>query len=52
MWYDMVPSFISMDPNMYSMYYLRIKGFDPLIYREKKGYAIDVTQPDLMPHVE
>jgi len=41
-----------MDPNMYSMYYLGIKGLDPLISRRKKGYAIGVTQPERMPHIE
>jgi hypothetical protein len=34
-----------MDPNMYSMYYLGIKGLDPLTFGRKKGYATSVTQP-------
>jgi hypothetical protein len=34
-----------MDPNMYSMYYLGIKGLDPLTFGREKGYATSVTQP-------
>jgi hypothetical protein len=45
MWYDIVSSFVPMDPNMYLMYYLGIKGLDPLIPRRKKGYAANVIQP-------
>ncbi len=30
MWYNTIPPFIPMDPNMYSMYYSRIKGPNPL----------------------
>jgi hypothetical protein len=36
-WYNTIPSFVPMDPNMYSMYYSRIKGLDSLIYGRKKG---------------
>jgi hypothetical protein len=45
MWYNTIPSFVPMDPNMYSMYYLGIKGLDPLTFGRKKGYATSVTQP-------
>jgi hypothetical protein len=45
MWYNVVPSFVPMDFNMYSMYYSRIKGLDPLIFTKKKGYATNVIQP-------
>jgi hypothetical protein len=34
-----------MDPNMYSKYYLGIKGLVPLTFGRKKGYATSVTQP-------
>jgi hypothetical protein len=34
------------------MYYSRIKGPDPLIFGRNKGYATDVIQPKLVPHVE
>jgi hypothetical protein len=37
MWYNTVPSFVPTDPNIYSMYYLGIKGLDPLIFRNNKG---------------
>jgi hypothetical protein len=43
MWYNTLPSFVPMDFNMYSMYYLGIKGHDPLISRRRKGYAIGDT---------
>jgi hypothetical protein len=36
MLYNTIPSFVFMDPNMYAMYYTRIKGLDPLISRRKK----------------
>jgi hypothetical protein len=52
MWYNIVPYFIPMFPNMYSMYYLGIKGPNPLIFKRKKGYATGVTQLELVPHVE
>jgi hypothetical protein len=44
-WYNMVPSCIFMNPNMYSMYYSGIKGPNPLISGRKEGYAAGVTQP-------
>jgi hypothetical protein len=40
-----------MDLNMYSMYYSRIKGLDPLNSKIKKGYATSVTQPEPMPPI-
>jgi hypothetical protein len=52
MWYNTIPSFVPMDPNMYSMYYLGIKRLDPLILRRNKVYATSVTQPEPMSHVE
>ncbi len=51
-WYNSVPSFVLMDPNMYSMHYSKIKGPNPLISRRKKGYVIDVIQLKQVPHVE
>jgi hypothetical protein len=36
MWYNTIASFVPIDPNMYSMYYLGIKGFVPLIFGRKK----------------
>jgi hypothetical protein len=52
MWYNTIPSFVLMDFNVYSMYYLGIKGLDPLISRKKKGDPINVTQPKPMPPIE
>ncbi len=43
--YNIIPSFVPMDPNMYSKYYLGIKGLVPLTFGRKKGYATSVTQP-------
>ncbi len=39
---NIVPSFVPMDLNMYSMYYLGIKGLDPLTFGRKKGYVNNV----------
>jgi hypothetical protein len=36
MWYNTLPSFVPMDPNVYSTYYYGIKEFDPLIFGRKK----------------
>jgi hypothetical protein len=44
MWFNTVPSFVPMDLNMYTMYYLGIKGPDPMIFRRKEGYATNVIQ--------
>jgi hypothetical protein len=52
MWYNTIPSFVPMDPNMYFMYYPGIKGLDPLIFGRKKAYATSVIQLDSMPLVE
>jgi hypothetical protein len=52
MWYNTTPSFVPMDPNMYSMYYSGIKGPNPLIYGRKKGYVTGVPQPKLVPPIE
>ncbi len=52
MWYNIIPSFIPMNPNMYFMYYSRIKGLNPLIFGRKEGYAINVTKLKIIPHVE
>jgi len=43
MWYNTLPSFVPMDPNMYSMYYLGIEGFNPLIFGKLKKNATNVT---------
>jgi len=44
MWYNTIPPFVPMDPNMYSMYYYGIKIPDPLIFRKKERYAVNITQ--------
>ncbi len=51
MWYNIL-TFIPMDPNMYFMYYFRIKRFDPLIYRRKERYVADITKAKLVPPIE
>jgi hypothetical protein len=51
MWYNIVPSFVPMDPNMYPMYYFGIKGLDPLISVIKEWYVASITQSELVPHV-
>lgn len=52
MWYNIVPSFVPMDFNVYSMYYLGIKGLDPLISRRKEQYATSINQLESMPLVK
>jgi hypothetical protein len=49
MWYNVILSFVPMNPNMY---YSEIKGLDPLIFGRKEGYAIGVIQPKPMPTIE
>jgi hypothetical protein len=44
MWYNTIPSFVPMDPNMYSSYYFIIKGLDPLIFGRKEIYATNTIQ--------
>jgi hypothetical protein len=51
MWYYTIPSFVPMDPNMYSMNYCRIKGPNSLIFGRKERHATGTTQIELMPHV-
>jgi hypothetical protein len=51
MWYNTTPSFVPMDPNMYSMYYLGIKGPSPLIFGKKEN-VINVIQPKQVPPIE
>jgi hypothetical protein len=46
MWYNTIPPFIPMDLNMYSMYYSRIKGPNPLIFERRERYATDTTQAE------
>jgi len=48
MWYNTITSFVLMDFNMYSMYYSRIKGLNPLNFGRKKGCGADVIQPKPM----
>jgi hypothetical protein len=52
MWYNTIPPFIPMVPNMYSMYYFGIKGPDPLISKGMEIYAFDITQAEPVPPIE
>jgi len=52
MWYNTIPPFIPMDPNMYSMYYSGIKGLDPLIFKKREKYVVGITQTKPMPPIE
>jgi hypothetical protein len=51
MWYNITPSFIPMDVNMYPMYYFRIKGLDPFISRRDR-HANGINHPDVVPPIE
>jgi hypothetical protein len=52
MWYNTLPFFVPMDPNMYSMYYVGIKGLDPLIYGRKGRHVVGTIQTKPVPPVE
>jgi hypothetical protein len=52
MWYNTLPSFVPMYPNMYTTYYSKINGPDPIIYGRKEKCAIGTIQPKLVPPVE
>jgi hypothetical protein len=52
MWYSLVPPFIPMDPNMYSMYYSEIKRLDPWIFGRRERYEDNTTQVKPMPPIK
>jgi hypothetical protein len=52
MWYNIIPAFIPMDPNMYSIYYFGIKGLNPFISKKRERYAVGITQAKPMPPIE
>jgi len=52
MWYNRLPPFVPMDPNMYFMYYYGIKGPNPLISGRKEKYVANTTRTKLMPLIE
>jgi len=52
MWYITIPPLIPIDLNMYSIYYFRMKGFDPLIFGKKEKYASNTTQAQSVPPME
>jgi hypothetical protein len=51
MWYNIIPSLVPMDPNMYPMYYSMIKGLDPLSSR-KERHVTGINHPDVVPLIE
>jgi hypothetical protein len=52
MWYNTIPPFVPMDPNMNTMYYSGIKGLNPLSFGRKEKYVTGTIQIKLVPHVE
>jgi hypothetical protein len=52
MWYNIVPPFVPMDLNMYSTYYSRIKGPNPLIFGKKERCDATTTQLKPVPPIE
>ncbi len=52
MWYNIIPPFVPMDPNLYSMYNSRINGLDSLISRRKERYATNINQTKFVPPIE
>jgi hypothetical protein len=50
--YNVVPPYIPLDPNLYPKYFLRIKGFELLISRDKTcKYVTNNNQPMPKQHV-
>jgi len=52
MWYNTIPHFIPMNPNMYSMHNYGIKRLDPFIFGRREKYVAGITQEKLVPLVE
>jgi hypothetical protein len=52
MWYNILSSFVPLDPNMYPTYYSKIKRPNSLIFGRKEGDATNITQSKLVPPVE
>jgi hypothetical protein len=52
MWYNTLPSFVPVDPNVYSTYYYGIKEFDPLIFGRKEIHVAGTIQLELVPPIE
>ncbi len=52
MWYNTLPPFVPMDPNMYPTYYSRVKRLDPSIVGRKEGHATNHNQLKSIPFVE
>lgn len=44
MWYNTLPPFVPMYPNMYPTYYSKIKGLDPSIVGRKEGHVDNPNQ--------
>jgi hypothetical protein len=42
MWYNTIPPFVPMAPNMYYMYYFRIKKTLSIDFRKKERYIINI----------
>jgi len=38
-WYNVIPPFVPLDPNMYPTYLTRTKGFDSSIFRNYISYV-------------
>jgi hypothetical protein len=51
MWYNVIPPFMPLDPNLYPTYQTRTKGFDSSIFRNYTCYVPRNVYPILEQHV-
>ncbi len=47
MWYNVIPPFVLLDPNLYLAYPTRTKGLDSAIFRNYIGYVLGNVYPVL-----
>jgi hypothetical protein len=47
MWYNVIPPFVPLDLSLYATYPIRIKGFNPLIFRNYISYVLGYVYPIL-----
>jgi hypothetical protein len=52
MWYNTIPPFVPMDPNLYFMYNSGINVLDVLISGRREKYATNITQIEFVPLIE
>jgi hypothetical protein len=51
LWYNIIPPFIPLDPNLYLIYPTKTKGFDPLIFGNYINYVPGYVYPIPKQHI-